>query len=191
MNENLLVESFIILQNTKAALLQDLAAILELPTVVPLISHNDFVKSVEKNTNFANKIENLSKQVPTRNKRSWASFWSSIFGSATEEELQKVYENEIALSKEDREMQRGISSIVETNTQLLDSFKGVTTSLESLEDRQHRLFAEINVLMESEDQFLAYLQKYGNMQDRIIMLASDYQALQISTFMASALTLAQ
>ena len=88
-------------------------------------------------------------------------------------------------------MQRGISSIVETNTQLLDSFKGVTTSLESLEDRQHRLFAEINVLMESEDQFLAYLQKYGNMQDRIIMLASDYQALQISTFMASALTLAQ
>ena len=52
LNENLLVESFIILQNTKAALLQDLAAILELPTVVPLISHNDFVKSVEKNTNF-------------------------------------------------------------------------------------------------------------------------------------------
>ena len=181
LNENLLVESFIILQNTKAALLQDLAAILELPTVVPLISHNDFVKSVEKNTNFANKIENLSKQVPTRNKRSLASFWSSIFGSATEEELQKVYENEIALSKEDREMQRGISSIVETNTQLLDSFKGVTTSLESLEDRQHQLFAEINDIMESEDQFLAYLKKYGNMQDRIIMLASEYQALQSKT----------
>ena len=35
--------------------------------------------------------------------------------------------------------------------------------------------------MESEDQFLAYLQKYGNMQDRIIMLASEYQALQSKT----------
>ena len=123
----------------------------------------------------------MTARKPNREKRSWASFWSSIFGSATEEELQKVYENEIALSQEDREMQKGISSIVETNTQLLDSFKGVTTSLEGLESRQHNLFAELDIVLESEEQFLTYLQQLGNMQDRIVMLASEYQALQSKT----------
>ena len=95
--------------------------------------------------------------------------------------MQKVYENEIALSQEDREMQKGISSIVETNTQLLDSFKGVTTSLEGLESRQHNLFAELDIVLESEEQFLTYLQQLGDMQDRIVMLASEYQALQSKT----------
>ena len=78
-------------------------------------------------------------------------------------------------------MQKGISSIVETNTQLLDSFKGVTSSLEGLESRQHSLFAELDIVLESEKQFLTYLQQLGDMQDRIVMLASEYQALQSKT----------
>ena len=187
LNENTLVESFIILQNSKTALLQDLAAILKLPILLPLISYNDFTEITERKsgpTLIPGELKvSMKVKVNKRDKRSWSSFWSSVFGSATEEELQKVYENEITLSKEEMHMQRGVNEIVKVNSQLLQSFKGVTYSLETLQSKQQSLFDELNVVLESEEHFLDHLQQISDAQDRIVLLTSEYQALQTKTIL--------
>jgi len=187
LDENTLVESFIILQNSKTALLQDLAAILKLPILLPLVSYNDFTEVAERKSGLTviPKELKVSMKIKTfkRDKRSWSSFWSSVFGSATEEELQKVYENEITLSKEEMHMQRGVNDIVKTNSQLLQSFKGVTYSLETLQSKQQSLFDELNVVLESEEHFLDHLQQISDAQDRIVLLTSEYQALQSKTIL--------
>ena len=74
LDENLLVESFIIVQNSKTALLQDIAAVLQLPVLLPLISYSDFTKSINLNGKYQRFPENLTMKVTmkakTRQKRS-------------------------------------------------------------------------------------------------------------------------
>jgi len=45
----------------------------------------------------------------SRQKRSWSGFWSTLFGTATSEEVQKIYDSEYLLSQEEQETRQSLN----------------------------------------------------------------------------------
>jgi len=150
LDDDLLLEIFMIIQNTKISLLQDLSSITNENVVIPKLSKSDILEPVvhprDKVKRDPTDIINQSLTPLIRKKRGWSSFWSSFWGSASEEEVQKLVGNEAQLESHELQMQDAVSEVSDTNRNLLQTFKDVSITMDTLESRQEGLFSEIQAI---------------------------------------------
>jgi hypothetical protein len=177
LDENFLVEAFLVITNKKISLLQDIAASLQSPFFIPYLSRADFILSKR-----IVEIENLTETSPpsnsTRTKRStWGNFWSSVWGSATQEQLQNVYKTEADTAQQKLKIQHVVSEVVKNSALVQSSLKGVTQTLGSLQHEQQNLLTEISDILVKEKQGITAVSGLAQAQDRTVMLVSEYSAL--------------
>jgi hypothetical protein len=152
LDENFLVESFLIITNKKISLLQDIAMLLQSPFFIPYLSRADFILS-KSIVEIGNLTETSTPSNMTRTKRStWGNFWSSVWGSATQEQLQNVYKTEAETAQQELEMQSVVSEVVKNSALAQNSLKGVTQTQGTLKHEQQNLLTEISDILVKEKQ---------------------------------------
>jgi len=72
----------------------------------------------------------------SRQKRSWSGFWSTLFGTATSEEVQKIYDSEYLLSQEEQETRQSLNELTGANKKMVSTMKKVFSSVSTLQDKQ-------------------------------------------------------
>jgi len=179
LNEEILTEAFIILQNTKTMLVQEIASILKIPVSIRFLSLSDY-NSITDNGLYYSKSKEMSPG-SIRLKRSWGTFWGSVWGTASQEEVNELYKNEVDMSKSELKLQAEVLNISTSNSKLLSSFKTVTNSVDTLERRQQTLFKDLQEVIQSDEQFLQSLYNLSKVQDHLTFLTSEYMAIHGST----------
>jgi len=134
LEERGILEAFIILQNLKYLLASDLSVILFAdfgPKFPPSLS--SYLRFGDKaQSRISGSLSSDLSLSGGRQKRSWSGFWSSLFGTATSEEVQKIYDSEYLLSQEEQETKKMVSTV-----------KKVFSSVSTLQDKQTALFRDI------------------------------------------------
>jgi Baculovirus F protein len=177
LDENFLVESFLVITSKKISLLQDIATSLKSPFFIPYLSRADFILS-KRIVEIENLTETSTPSNTTRTKRStWGNFWSSVWGSATQEQLQNVYKTEADTAQQELEMQHVVSDVVKNSALVQNSLKGVTQKLGTLQHEQQNLLTEISDILVKEKQGITAVSRLAQAQDRTVMLVSEYSAL--------------
>jgi len=182
LDDDLLLEIFMIIQNTKISLLQDLSSITNENIVIPKLSKSDILEPLvhprDKVKRNPTNINNQSATPLIRKKRGRSSFRSSFWGSASEEEVQKLVGNEVQLESHELQMQDAVSEVSDTNRNLLQTFKDVSIAMDTLESRQEGLFSDIQVILKTEDKYFTSVDQILATQDRTLLLTSEYLAIQ-------------
>lgn len=222
-SEDILAEIFIILQNTKSTLFQDLSFIFDKTYIPNLVSRSQYVYSLRqtsrqrhiklpthsenRNTSTLphlhinlhpssrtsqNKVTTfpitpsvhsgvVSTSAQPRQKRSWGTFWGGVFNLATQEDITKVYQHELAIGENELSISTALRNITYTNAHLLTSLQTVSTSINSLLANERHLFAELNDIITQEKDDIALLYTLSNTIDKTTSLVSEYQSLQSQT----------
>ena len=194
-DEDILVQFFLIIQNQKNVLFQNIAGILDIPFVPVHLTRTMYsAKARERPPSIARvipvaNIKNQTKPLKikvkttttskTRTKRSWGGFWGSAFALATQEDMNKVLQHEMDISDNERKMSDSLFNITLTNSQLLSSLKSVTAGIDKLVNEEQTIFTQIDTLFESEEKYIEQLNDLINMVDKSTTLISDYQTIQL------------
>jgi hypothetical protein len=173
LNENIPVECFVIIQNKKLQFLQNVAQILHLDIHISNVTRNDFVETIR-----SAKRSSESTTSHKRERRSWSGFWSSIFGTATSDQIHSVYENEVEILQEERNLQKTVTKLSESNNQIYDNIKKVSTNLDVLSDRQKSLFTHLKAMISEEDKEIQSLVKIAKTQGHTTSIITEYLSLE-------------
>ena len=177
LDEAVLSEAFIILQNIKYSLLQDVGAVLKEKVYIPSLSHSDFstiLRKEQSSTQLLRQDLKSSSVSLTRSKRSWSSFWSTVWGTATEDDIKEVFSNEIDLSRHEVDLESKILNVSKTNTHLTDSLQRFSASVQTLEKRQGKLFSDIGDVLSASEKFYDNIKSLYELQDKGLWLSSEY-----------------
>jgi len=177
LEERGILEAFIILQNLKYMLASDLSIIL----------FADFGPKVPPSLSSYLRLGDMAQsKVPgsdsgysgsRRQKRSWSGFWSSLFGTATAEEVQKIYDSEYLLSKEEQETRQSLNDLTGANKKMVSTMKSVFHSVTTLQDKQTALFKDIKDLVDSEYALVGNVKNTGRKLEAATRLINEYQAV--------------
>ena len=116
-----------------------------------------------------------------RHKRSWGSFWGGMFSLASQEDLDQVYNHELAIGNNELAISTSLRNITDSNSHLLNSVQTVTASVNSLLAREKNLFSDIHSIMNKEELTLENFNAVFTTLDRSTSLISEYLTLQTQT----------
>ena len=137
-----------------------------------------------RDSNFGAEIS-LSPEITVmgsqRQKRSWGSFWGGLFSLASQEDLDQVYNHELAIGNNELAISTSLRNITDSNSHLLNSVQTVTASVNSLLAREKNLFSDIHSIMSKEELTLENFNAVFTTLDRSTSLISEYQTLQTQT----------
>ena len=240
LDENILTEIFIIIQNEKNTLLQDISFILQQPieyyhatrsafsriqrkqrrntdsipivpstkpttkqpeTTEPTTTNALYIappKSknyIHSNEHFANEkgfkiiplkasvIPNPNNKTNTinRHKRSWGSFWGSVFSLATSDQITDVMQHKMDIGRNELSIQKQLNNITSTNNRLLMSLHDTTYSINKLVISERNLFTNLQEIMKQEEKSVETLHTMANTLDRTTSLIAEYLAIGAQT----------
>jgi uncharacterized protein YoxC len=124
------------------------------------------------------KNSNLKEEKISRTKRSWSSFWSSVFGTATAEDLKGIYSNEVSILNEEKGLKKTVSKLADSNSQVFDNIKKVSDNLDTLNSKQQNIYDHLRLLINEEESEISSLLKLAKIQDHTTTLISEYLVLQ-------------
>jgi hypothetical protein len=130
--------------------------------------------------NYISSVRTSVKRV-NRHKRSWGSFWGGLFSLASQEDLDQVYNHELAIGSNELAISTSLRNITDSNSHLLNSVQTVTASVNSLLAREKNLFSDIHSIMSKEELTLENFNAIFTTLDRSTSLISDYLTLQTQT----------
>ncbi len=130
--------------------------------------------------NYISSVRTSVKRV-NRHKRSWGSFWGRLFSLASQEDLDQVYNHELAIGSNELAISTSLRNITDSNSHLLNSVQTVTASVNSLLAREKNLFSDIHSIMSKEELTLESFNAIFTTLDRSTSLISDYLILQTQT----------
>jgi len=197
----LLAEAFIVIQDQKAMLFQDISFILNLDYAPEHISRSQFSKLARQKVinhtlseKLLNKLApNITRQAKLaqqaagqgvtmpRSKRSWGGFWGSVFSLASQDDISKNHQHELKLDHNELKIATTLRNVTVTNANLLASLQNVTAGVFELITEEKDIFSQIQYIMHAEDEQTESLQNLIQTVDRSTSLVAEYLALQTQT----------
>ena len=207
-NEDILVELFMIIQNQKTTLLQNIGTILEigsrpihltrtmfsafarkaksqLAQVIPVnkITTSQRPRVVTATTPrlipLTTAVPSTATSRPNRVKRSWGGFWGSAFSLATQEDMTKVLQHELEIAENESKLSKALFNITITNSQLMTALKSVTAGVSKLVGEEKSIFSQIDTIMQTEEKYIEQLNNLVDSVDKSTTLIADYQMIQL------------
>jgi hypothetical protein len=176
-DEEILIQFFLIIQNQKNILYQNIADVLNIPFSPAHLTRAMFSALVRDKpmsigrvvavTNIKNSTKSSPLKIKTETKipartRTYPDPWN-------QDEL-SMGDNELKLSK-------SLWNITITNSQLINSLKAVTAGVDKLVHEEQTIFSQIDSLFESEEKQLEQLNDLISMVDKTTTLISDYKMI--------------
>jgi hypothetical protein len=184
-DENLVVETFILITNKKSSLLRDLAEIKQLDMPVLYLSRFDFISSKEDNGSGSSSQKPSPVSSLTRIKRgAWGRFWSRILDVASGDDVKIVQTLESANSANEFTMQKALAGLSKTNFDIKDSMSQLGSTIGNITSQQQNLFSQVQYLTTTLAGTYSYYEQLAHTNQQSAMLASEYSALILQTILA-------
>jgi hypothetical protein len=163
-SEEILTKFFLIIQNQKNTLYQNVAGMLNIHHVPNHLSRaNSALDRARKDSLEALiPVESIKKPLPKpkvslkikmlaynatnnvlvqkRGPRSWGGFWGAAFSLATEEQLNKALQKEVELPDNELILSSSLFNMTITNAQMISSLKTLTTGVSKLVTEEQGIF---------------------------------------------------
>jgi hypothetical protein len=208
--EDISLEYFLIIQNQKNTLFQNIAHILNIEHRPVHLSRAMFSTIARRKPPPISSVIELrklkelagkAKAAPTasftrppnmksaaRPKRSWGGFWGDALSLATQEDMNKVLEHELSIGDNELKLSKSLWNITITNSQMISSLKTVTSGISKLVTEEQSIFDQIDEIMGTEEKYLTQMNDLLNMVDRSVALVADYQMIQLQVSLLIHLT---
>jgi hypothetical protein len=116
-----------------------------------------------------------------RPKRS--GFWTQVFGIATSDDMVEAYRNEIDVSMREDVVEKGMSEVRLKTNELLKNYKSMAFDLQKVETQEKKLFEYVDQIVKAETDSLKKLELLAKSIDRITVMSSEYQNLNLQTIL--------
>jgi hypothetical protein len=108
-----------------------------------------------------------------RGKRSWGSFWGGLLSLGSQEDIDKIYQHEMAIGNSEIAISSTLRNISDSNSHLLNSVQTVSASVNSLLTREKNLFSDIHSIMSQEELTLEKFNAMFTTMDRSTSLIGE------------------
>jgi hypothetical protein len=188
--EDSLVEVYLIITNKKISLLRDIAELEHLDLSLPFLSRADF-HSYRRGQLLKSslpsevpKVEPKASKTTTRKKRSaWGKFWSNILEVASSEDVTRVQIIESQNSANEFSMQTALSKLSRTNFDLKNSMQDMANTVGNLTTQQQTMFNQIHSVVERFGGTLTFYSSLAQSHQQAVYLSSEYSSLHLQVLL--------
>lgn len=116
-----------------------------------------------------------------RQKRS--GFWTKVFGIATSDDMVEAYKNEVDVAMREDAVEKGMAEARTKTNELLRNYKSMAIDLQKVESQEKKLFEYVDQIVRAETDSLKKLELLAKSIDRITIMSSEYQNLNLQTIL--------